>query len=199
METLDFILKRYNFTLTEGQFIAPVGRSRWHEMPELFKDLGFKKGVEVGVFKGSFSLALCKPNPDLHLIGVDSWMAYEGYNEFTAEELNDDVFLEAKTRTEGFNISFIKATSMNAVKRFADESLDFVFIDANHDYEHTVEDIAVWNKKVRKGGLVCGHGYVKNEKYDFGVIDAVNGWCNSYGIKPLFLWKDKLPSWMYVK
>ena len=199
METLDFILKRYNLTLEENSFLVPLRRSRWTEMPVLFKDLGFTKGVELGVYRGSFSRVLCKLNPNLHLIGVDAWTVYQNYKDFTVDDLEEKAFLDAKARTEGMNVTFIKALSTDAVKRFADESLDFVFIDANHDYEHVVEDIAAWSKKVRKGGLVCGHDYIKNSKFDFGVIDAVNGWCHSYNIKPLFLWRDQCPSWMYVK
>jgi hypothetical protein len=198
METLDFILKRYNITLVEEQFLASVGRSRWRDMPALFKDLGFTKGVEIGVYRGRFTATLSAGNPDLFLIGVDAWTAYGRYGDYTGDDL-EDAFLEAKRRTQGRNVSLINATSMDAVKRFPDESLDFVFIDANHDYEHAVEDIAHWSKKVRRGGLVCGHDYLKNSELDFGVIEAVNGWCGVNNIKPVFLWRDKCPSWMYVK
>jgi len=198
METLDFILKRYNITLTEGRFLVPVGRSRWRDMPALFKDLGFTKGVEVGVYRGKFTATLSAGNPDLFLIGVDAWTSYEGYLDYTGDDL-EDAFREAKARNEGRNVVLINATSIDAVKRFADESLDFVFIDANHDYAHAVEDIAVWSKKVRKGGLVCGHDYLENRAENYGVVEAVNGWCSANNIKTLFLWRDKCPSWMYVK
>jgi hypothetical protein len=198
METLDFILKRYNITLVEGQFLASVGRSRWRDMPALFKDLRFTKGVEVGVDRGRFTATLSAGNPDLFLVGVDAWVTHNDHDEYTTDD-TEDAFMEAKRRTEGRNVTFIKTTSMEAVKRFADESLDFVFIDGNHDFEHAVEDIAHWSKKVRKGGLVCGHDYLKNSELDFGVIEAVNGWCGANNIKPVFLWRDKCPSWMYVK
>ncbi|MFA5830887.1 MAG: class I SAM-dependent methyltransferase [Candidatus Paceibacterota bacterium] len=198
MDTLDFILKRYNLTLNENQFLVPLRHSRWREMPLLFKDLGFTKGVEVGVYRGRFSTTLCAPNPDLALIGVDAWDAYDEYKDYDAEDM-ENAFFTAKERTRGYNIALLREYSLEASKRFADESLDFVFIDANHDYEYAVNDIAAWSKKVRKGGLVCGHDYVVNTEFNFGVIEAVNGWCASHHIKPLFLWRDKCPSWMYVK
>ena len=199
MDTLDFIIKRYGIKLNGDNLPIKIPHGRWREMGPLFRDLGFKKGVEVGVYKGQFTSALCAKNPGLELIGVDSWTVYKGYNEYGSNDLEEKSFKEAKERNAKYNVRFIKAWSMDAVKEFADESLDFVFIDANHDYEHVVEDIAAWSKKVRKGGIVCGHDYIKSDRYNFGVIDAVNGWCSAYNIKPLFLWKDRCPSWMYVK
>ena len=197
MDTLDFILKRYNFEMKEDTFLLYVRRSRWGEMPVLFRALGFTKGVEVGVYRGRFTKALSMLNPELKLIGVDAWTVYKNYKDFTPDDLEEGAYEEARARTAGLNVSLINALSMDAVKRFPDESLDFVFIDANHDYEFVVEDIAAWSKKVRKGGIVCGHDYVEGR--GFGVIEAVNGWCHSHRIKPLFLWRDKCPSWMYVK
>ena len=86
MDTLDYILKKYDITLTENQYIVPIGWSRWRAMPRLFRELGFTKGAEIGVFKGSFTLYLTLFNPKLHLFGIDSWTKYDGYNDnITAE------------------------------------------------------------------------------------------------------------------
>ena len=38
-----------------------------------------------------------------------------------------------------------------------DESLDFIFIDAGHEYEDVIEDITCWYSKVRPGGHIMGH------------------------------------------
>lgn len=198
-DTLQFIANRYKLNLKEVASPIKLSQSRWREMPVLFKDLGFKKGVEVGVYRGRFTETLCRGIPGLELTGVDAWTVYKNYNEYTVQDLENEAFKEAKARTEKYNVKLVKALSVDAVKNFADESLDFVFIDANHDFEHVTEDISGWSKKVRKGGIVCGHDYIKSHKYNFGVIDAVNGWCSAYNIKPLFLWKDQCPSWMYVK
>ena len=89
-------------------------------------------------------------------------------------------------------------------KQFPDGSLDFVYIDGNHNYEHTVEDISLWSKKVRQGGIIYGHDFEdwsKNwRRFDMNVINAVTGWCNSYQIHPWFIIaNDKHPSWMYIK
>lgn len=199
MDTLNYIIKRYDLKLEETPSPVKILESRWYGMGPLFKDLGFKKGVEVGVYKGQFSAALCKGCPELELIGVDAWTVYGNYRDYETTDLESEAYKEALARTAGCNVRFIKALSMDAVKEFADESLDFVFIDANHDYEYVVEDIAAWSKKVHPGGLVIGHDYCRNTEFNFGVIEAVDGWCRTHNISPLFIWKDQCPSWMYVK
>jgi predicted O-methyltransferase YrrM len=65
----------------------------------------------------------------------------------------------------------IKATSKAASKKFANESLDVVFIDLTHTYEAVKEDIKLWLPKVKKGGFIAGDDYHEHWK---GVIQAVD-------------------------
>ncbi len=53
----------------------------------------------------------------------------------------------------------IKLSTREAHKLFKDESLDFVFIDADHSYEGVLEDIKLWHPKVKRGGTFAGHDY----------------------------------------
>ena len=66
--------------------------------------------------------------------------------------------------------------SIEAAKKVEDSSLDFVFIDANHHYEHVVQDMIAWYPKVRSGGLFSGHDYGGGRVWH-GVKRAVNEWC----------------------
>ena len=36
---------------------------------------------------------------------------------------------------------------------------DFVFIDANHSYDHVRADIGAWRKKIKPTGFISGHDY----------------------------------------
>jgi len=47
--------------------------------------------------------------------------------------------------------------SADAAHLFADHSLDFVFIDASHDFDGVRRDVAAWLPKVRVGGVFAGH------------------------------------------
>ena len=57
------------------------------------------------------------------------------------------------------NIIFYEETSVSAADRFSNESLDFVYIDAMHDYANVKQDILTWAPKLKKGGLLAGHGH----------------------------------------
>jgi hypothetical protein len=47
--------------------------------------------------------------------------------------------------------------SLDASRKFPDESLDLVFIDGSHGYTHVKQDIRAWLPKVKEGGILCGH------------------------------------------
>jgi SAM-dependent methyltransferase len=69
----------------------------------------------------------------------------------------------------------MRMTSQDAVHQFDDASLDFVFIDASHEYEDVKDDIRVWIKKVKPGGILAGHDYyINGEDFFPGVKKAVN-------------------------
>jgi hypothetical protein len=194
MNTLDFILKRY--TVTPASVIR-IRNSRDWEMPRLFNDLKLNLGVEIGVAEGLFSEKLCIQNKNLKLYLVDMWAQYPGYEDESVE-IQEKNYKEIKERIKSFNCHIIKDWSINAAKRFSDNSLDFVFIDANHTYEGCKEDIKAWEKKVKKGGIVSGHDYKKELNY--GVIEAVDEWVKKNNISPLFLFtKDRCVTWFYIK
>jgi predicted O-methyltransferase YrrM len=72
--------------------------------------------------------------------------------------------------------------SWKAASRYADNSLDFVFIDAAHDLESVTKDIAAWWPKVREGGLLAGHDIdqpgVESAVYNaFGSTERVSRRC----------------------
>jgi len=67
-----------------------------------------------------------------------------------------------------------KGCSWNVAARYPDESLDFVFLDANHDRDSISRDIDAWRPKVKKGGLLAGHDYIHWQNPEFGVVRAVN-------------------------
>lgn len=199
MQTLDYIVKKYKVDLSkESPITLPLGREE--HLPGLFKELGFKVGAEVGVQKGSYTEILCKAG--FKIFGIDKWLAYEGYNDFKKQKQLDDFEKEARKKVKGYDCTFIKRWSIDAVKKFEDESLDFVFIDGNHDFRHVTEDIDDWSKKVRKGGIVYGHDFMyyrgSNKMH---VKYAVPAYLAAYNIKPWFVLKapHHIPCWMYVK
>jgi predicted O-methyltransferase YrrM len=53
-----------------------------------------------------------------------------------------------------------------------DNSMDVVYIDADHSYESAKEDISLYLNKVKSGGFICGHDY-NNGSWP-GVVKAVD-------------------------
>jgi predicted O-methyltransferase YrrM len=199
MDTLEFIATRYQIDLKKASSPIAIPKSRFDDLGNLIKDLKMKVGIEVGIYKGEFTACLAKKAPKTKIIGLDSWTVYEGYKDDVKNDLHTAQEAAVKNTKDYPNVELIKGWSDEVVNRFKDGSLDFVFIDANHSYEYVVADIAAWSKKVKKGGLVMGHDYKDDKKHALGAKAAVDGWCSSYDIKPLFTWTDKTPSWMYVK
>lgn len=122
------------------------------ELPKYFNDLGFKKGAEVGVFGGYFSEKLCKAIPGLDLTACDVW----GWGKYERAEQ------ECLERLRPYNVTIIKDYSVFAANKVPDGSLDFVYIDAAHDYENVKLDIEAWAPKVKVGGIIAGDDF-----YDF--------------------------------
>jgi hypothetical protein len=59
----------------------------------------------------------------------------------------------------GAAISLIIAESVTASGLFADGSIDWVHLDARHDYESVKADIVAWLPKVKPGGWLSGDDY----------------------------------------
>jgi predicted O-methyltransferase YrrM len=74
--------------------------------------------------------------------------------------LNDTLQNLKQIGEEGKRAVIMRMTSLRAAQLIADESLDFVYIDALHDYVSTLQDIEAWWPKLKSGGLMAGHDYL---------------------------------------
>jgi predicted O-methyltransferase YrrM len=54
-------------------------------------------------------------------------------------------------------IEFLKKTSNDAKDLIPDNSIDFMFIDANHSTEYVRQDCHNYYSKMKKGGIFAGH------------------------------------------
>lgn len=201
MKALEYILDKYNLNIDmKMPLVIQGGKNR--ELPSIFKNVGYKVGVEVGVQAGAYSETLCKQIPGLKLYSIDPWVSYGWYARKSAnQDKMDRWYREAIVRLKPYNCEVIRGYSKDVVHRFEDNSLDFVFIDGNHGYEYVLQDIKIWTKKVRAGGIVSGHDFFNDDDPDrCSVKDAVQEWVKSNNIKTWFILKGKKqPSWFWVK
>jgi predicted O-methyltransferase YrrM len=128
--------------------------------------------VELGAWLGKSSAYLCDKATGKQITIIDTWKGSP--NELTtthALATQVDIYQMFRENMGERNYKSIKAASKTASKKFADESLDVVFIDLTHTYEAVKEDIALWLPKVKKGGILAGDDYHENWP---GVIQAVD-------------------------
>ena len=134
---------------------------RWHVISDLVRDHGWTHGCEVGVKQGENLFFIMDHCPDLIMTGVDAWEKQlsekdgEDYRHWDMEGMYKGVAEKAKKYGE--RLLIIKNWSTEAAKIFADNSLDFVFIDAQHTYDSLKADIEAWEPKIKKGGYMLGH------------------------------------------
>jgi predicted O-methyltransferase YrrM len=126
--------------------------------------------VEVGSWHGRSTVAIAEGlvGKDARLIAVDTFAGDPGWTEqpepVPAEARN--VF-DRNLAPFAF-VEVIQSESINAAALVPNGSVDWVFIDALHDYASVRADIAAWSPKLRPGGLLSGHDYGRA-----GVTDAV--------------------------
>lgn len=119
-------------------------------------------GAEIGVHRGDMSVKLLS-RPDLYLLMVDNWKGKEewpeGYRPVDMPKNKERAFWRTEFAEDRRTI--IHEDSLEAALIVEPESLDFVFIDADHTYEAVSAEIRAWTPKVKRGGLIGGHDYGK--------------------------------------
>lgn len=124
--------------------------------------------VEVGAWFGKSTAYMAKKikesRKQIKFHVVDIWCTKENTSdllkEFYAKHNNDiyQQFIDNMNKTGSSDHIIIKRKlSHQAALDFENESLDFVFIDAAHDYESVKLDIQSWFPKVKNGGVIAGH------------------------------------------
>jgi hypothetical protein len=159
-------------------------------------------GAEIGVEQGIFSEIICQTAGVKKLYAIDAWKAYTGYRDHTRQKKLDRFYQTSKKRLKPYNCELIRKFSTHAALDFVDEALDFVYIDANHDYQHAYEDLCVWSNKIKKGGIISGHDYIrrKGQKQFYAVVQAVNDFVKANQIEELFVYRgESIPSWRFTK
>ena len=111
--------------------------------------------------------------------------------------MQKNIFEYAKRYLEGYNIEFVRKTSMDALDDFEDKSLDFVYIDGDHQFDYVMTDLIFWNRKVKSGVIVALHDYC--HFHWSGIIRAVDAFVYCHDIRPWFITKESKPTVFWVK
>jgi hypothetical protein len=153
----------------------------WFTFPNLYKTVVENSSdnshfVEVGTWLGQsaayMAVEISNSNKNIKFDCVDTWQGSDEHRDF--KEIIDnslyEKFLKNIEPVKEF-INPIRMESLKAAELYENETLDFVFIDASHDYENVLKDIYAWFPKLKKGKILAGHDY---DPHWHGVIKAVN-------------------------
>jgi FkbM family methyltransferase len=185
--------------------------SNRNELPLVLNARGlFGCGVEIGVQRALYSAQLLASWKGSHLISVDPWSEAPSAEYIDIANVkqaeHDRIYAEARNRLAPFGerSTIWRQTSTEAAERVPHHSLDFVYIDARHDYASVMEDLEAWFDKVRPGGIFAGHDYIDGmfPAGEFGVKSAVDQFCAERGIAvfatsndgPFVSWIVQIPS-----
>lgn len=153
-------------------FYQNIGED-WFTYPNLYKSQVEKAQdnahfVEVGSWKGrsaSFmGVEIWNSGKHIKFDCVDTWEGSIEHKEYdiVKEDKLYDIFLKNVEPVKAV-INPVRNKSIEAAKNYADNSLDFVFIDASHEYQDVVDDINAWYPKVKVGGTLAGHDVYRDE------------------------------------
>lgn len=192
------------------------GPSVREDFAALLKKRNYRTMIEVGVLTGDFANSILSNWPEFeHYYGVDLWRHQKNYVDFN--NWNDDIHsknyqtvLDSFTSRYGRErITLIRNYSTVGARLFAENSIDFVYIDARHDYCGVTEDLEAYYPIVKCGGLFAGHDFQweapgqdwslcgDGSRVEGAVKRAVLDFTRSHGIKRMNATREM--SWFLFK
>lgn len=140
---------------------------------DLIEKNNFKTIVEVGVKFGRTTFFLLDNLSDIKLFSIDRDISMFYNNEVK--------------KKYGDRLIPIQGLSWDVADQVTDNSVDLVFIDADHSYPAVKKDIIAYIPKLKQGGILSGHDI------DYpGVNRAVNELIEKYDVGPNHVWFKKI-------
>jgi hypothetical protein len=169
-------MKHY-YQNVEGWF---VDGSLYNSVAQKYDNAHF---VEIGCWKGRstscMGVEIINSKNNIKFDVVDTFGGSAEHGNVDSEKLFNKFMTNIDPVRSAIN-TVHKMTSVQASELYADNSLDFVFIDASHDYTNVLADIKAWYPKIKFGGTMSGDDYCSDWR---GVVDAVNEYFGAGNIK----------------
>jgi len=137
--------------------------------------------VELGAWKGrstSFmGVEIANSGKAIRFFTVDHW---RGSQDEESNKSDPDVqagrlfeVFQQNIAPVAAQVEVIRSDTADAAGRFADGSVDFLYVDASHSYDGVLRDLAAWFPKVRAGGLIAGDDWCFSARGEASVRNAV--------------------------
>lgn len=170
----------------------------WFDFEDIYKFAidNFSSGahfVEIGSMFGAsasyMAVEIINSKKDITFDCIDIW-------DLKIYDIESDDFYHSflrNTKPVSNIINPKRGYSNDIVHQYKDNSIDFVFIDAEHTYESVKEDLTLWFPKVKRDGIIAGHDYTTHKD----VKKAVDEFFNEYFIYSEACTDDWSYSWLH--
>lgn len=154
--------------------------------------------VEIGAWLGCstsyMAVEILNSGKHIQFDVVDTWQGssneIDGAHVLATETDIFNIFKENLKPVEHIINPIIK-DSVEAAKLYKDNSLDFIFIDANHQHDDFTADVEAWYPKLKIGGYIGGHDYTSTFIDVVNVVNKIFGNLPKIGNSWLYLKNDK--------
>jgi len=126
--------------------------------------------VETGAWKGRSTAALCcgaLKGANNRVFTIDTFAGAESEKEYYKEVNGDNIYWQFTANMQMLNIDpvVLRMDSVKAACCFANNSIDFLFIDCDH---YNISNVFwAYIKKVKGTGIISGHDYGLKPIHDF--------------------------------
>jgi predicted O-methyltransferase YrrM len=135
--------------------------------------------AEIGVAGGHFTKQILATWPTCsRLFVIDCWGPFDG-NHLTIDDQEQRFRQVTKDFSDHSNVTIVRQYSHLTAASMPDESIDFIYLDADHSYAAALLDLQSWLPKLKKQGIMAGHDYYAG----CGVKPAVDEFCARNGIE----------------
>jgi len=197
----------------------PVVASRYDLVKILHKE-GLRTAAEIGVQQGLYAEHLLNNWPECsEYHAIDLWKSQDNYMDIAnvPDKQHEQYYEATRLRLKKWEniVRYHRNYSSFAVHDIKDNSLDFIYIDARHDFTGVTEDMELYWPKLKCGGIFAGHDFLDahevsgqdwsmdqkgvRRKDGKAVKGAVIEFASKNKRQVLYTSRDTRPSWYFRK
>ena len=80
------------------------------------------------------------------------YQKYAGVLELVREKFSEEI--------KSKKIEILRSNSIDAAKLFQNNYFDWIYVDTDHSYSTTIQELNAYESKIKSNGFICGHDYV---------------------------------------
>ncbi|RMA42338.1 class I SAM-dependent methyltransferase [Rhodophyticola porphyridii] len=130
--------------------------------------------AEIGVAFGDYSQEILERCAPKKLFLVDAW-ASDRYSDGLSAIQN-----KFASQIERSIVEVRQGLSTEVLKKFAPNSIDWAYIDTNHSYQTTIEELRLCASCLVSDGRIAGHDFCTGNVVSaipYGVVESVMQFC----------------------